>query len=150
MELDSLLEELKDEEGFRAFVYDDATGIPIKKGYTCQGNPTIGYGWNCAASPMSESEAALVLGNRIIGAAKAAANLVPNWLSLNDIRQNVLIDMCFNLGTDGLRAFKKMLAAANEGRFDDAANEMKDSAWYVQVKGRGPLLESRMRTGKTA
>lgn len=145
--LENLLKSLKDEEGFRAFLYDDATGLPIKRGSLVRGNPTIGYGWNVSRSPMSESEASMVLGNRIVLAAKDAASLVPNWVTLNDARQDVLIDMAFNLGRNGLFSFKNMLHAINEGRYEDAADEMMDSSWFIQVGKRGPLLVDRMRTG---
>ena len=148
--LERILKSLKDEEGFRAFLYDDATGLPIKRGSIVKGNPTIGYGWNVTTSPMSESEASMVLGNRIVLAAKDAASLVPNWVTLNETRQDVLIDMAFNLGRNGLFAFKNMLRAVNEGRYDEAADEMMDSAWFIQVGKRGPLLVDRMRSGSEA
>ncbi len=148
MNLEALLKQLKTEEGFRAFIYDDLTGLPIKRGYTCKGNPTIGYGWNCASSPISEAEATMILGNRIVFAAKDAASLVPNWVTLDDVRQDTLIDMAFNLGRGGLAAFRKMLTAVNDGQYEVAANEMKDSAWYTQVGRRAQVLEAQMRYGK--
>jgi lysozyme len=112
-----------------------------------QGFPTIGYGWNCSASPITESEASLVLGNRMIKAISDATSLVADFDALSDARQHVLADMCFNMGKMGLSNFKRMLKAVEEGRYDDAADEMKASAWFTQVGIRAPKLEHLMRTG---
>ena len=62
-------------------------------------------------------------------------------------RQNVLMDMCFNLGTAGLLKFKAMLAAVEARDFDRAADEMLNSAWARQVRGRAQMLPAMMKTG---
>ena len=43
--------------------------------------------------------------------------------------------------------FRKMLAAMEEGDFDQAAQEMLDSRWAEQVKGRAIELARRMAMG---
>ena len=70
----------------------------------------------------------------------------PNFAGLSDVRQRVLVDMMFNLGKPRLEKFKKMIANVNKGDFAKAADEMKDSKWYTQVKKRGRVLEQMMRT----
>jgi len=71
--------------------------------------------------------------------------LIPNFNSLPSNVKMVLIDMSFNLGKTRLSGFKKMLAAVKSGDFQTAADEMVDSAWYGQVKGRAKNLERLMR-----
>lgn len=51
-------------------------------------------------------------------------------------RKKALIDFLFNLGFSKTRKFVKANQAINEGRFDDAGYEMKDSLWYHQVGDR--------------
>ncbi len=77
-----------------------------------------------------------------------AALLVPTWVLLNDVRQNVLGNMAYNLGAAGLKKFPKMLEAIGRSAWDEAADQMKDSAWYSQVGVRARRLEKEMRTGE--
>jgi len=64
-------------------------------------------------------------------------------LSVN--RQNVLIDMAYNMGITGLLKFRKMLAALERGDYEAAAKEMKNSFWAEQVKDRAKTLIEMMR-----
>ena len=54
--------------------------------------------------------------------------------------QHVLIDMRFQLGGAGLRKFKLMIAAAQEGNWREMAIQMENSAWYGQVPTRAKKL----------
>ena len=58
--------------------------------------------------------------------------------ALTDARQDVLIDMSFNLGRPRLSKFKNMIAAVQAGDFDEAAAEILDSK-----AARDPLTKSR-------
>ena len=69
------------------------------------------------------------------------------WLKLDDNRQRVLANMCFNLGYPRLRNFKKFLAALQTGNWEEAAEEMLDSKWAVQVGDRAKRLSKRMEKG---
>jgi lysozyme len=69
------------------------------------------------------------------------------WDQLSGPRQNVLINMMFNLGRGGLEGFVKMNQALIAQDYDEAANQMEDSKWYRQVKGRGKELVTQMRKG---
>jgi len=53
--------------------------------------------------------------------------------------------MRFNLGPNNrFRHFKKMIQAMNEQNFIQAAAEMKDSRWYIQVGQRARTLVKMM------
>src|SRR5437667_58472 len=73
--------------------------------------------------------------------------VLPSFTSLDETRQNVLMDMCFNLGTAGLLKFKAMLGAVEARDFDRAAAEMHNSAWARQVGERARTLAAMMKTG---
>lgn len=145
-------------EGSMPKMYKDSEGIP-----------TIGVGFNLNRADAKKKIEALGLDfakvragevelskeqigkllDADIDAALADCKAVfPKFGDLSDVRQRVLADMMFNLGRDRFSKFKNMVAAVNEGRFDKAADEMKNSKWYEQVKSRGKTLERMMRENK--
>lgn len=71
----------------------------------------------------------------------------PWWRELCDARQNVLANMCFNMGWPRLAGFRKFLAALRAKQYDLAADEMMDSLWAQQVGNRAKRLEQMMRGG---
>ena len=68
----------------------------------------------------------------------------PWWRSLDDNRQRILANMCFNLGYPRLSGFKRFLAALHTGQWETAAVEMMDSKWATQVGDRAKRLRDRM------
>lgn len=56
--------------------------------------------------------------------------------TLPEPAQEVLLDMCYNLGLNRLSGFKRFLAALKDGDYRLAAVEMLDSRWAHQVKRR--------------
>jgi lysozyme len=128
-------------------VYDDATGAYIKPGTRVVGNPTIGIGTNIGpGAGITETEAEYLLWNRLVLAGADAATL-PAWHNMSDPRRLVLVDMVFNMGIKKVREFRLMLAAIEAGDYDGAANQMLNSDWARQVKGRAIQLARIMRTG---
>jgi lysozyme len=71
----------------------------------------------------------------------------PWVVTLDPVRQAVLIDMAFNLGVDGLLEFKNTLRAVQEKRWADAAAGMLASKWATQVGKRAVRLAEMMKTG---
>ncbi len=56
--------------------------------------------------------------------AKELATAFPNWQTFPEAAQEALLDMAFNLGTEGLRLkFPRLCAAAEEGKWGVAAEE---------------------------
>lgn len=122
-------------------------GLRLKP-YKCSaGKLTIGYGRNLEDRGISPYEAETLLHNDIQDCYAQCIKL-PFWNRLNEARQAVLIDMCFNLGISRLKGFKKMLAAVDRGDYATAAKEMLDSAWAFQVKTRAVELAEIMKTGQ--
>ena len=66
----------------------------------------------------------------------ACRRIFINFDTFTDARQTALLDFVFNVGEGTVRKFKKTIAAIKSGDWNKAANEMQDSAWFVQVKGR--------------
>lgn len=136
MNRSALSAQLRIDEGVRNKLYLDTVG-----------KWTGGVGRNFSDRLMSPALIQFMLDEDIDLAVDALDRNAPWWKSLNDARQNALLNMCFNMGWPRLSGFKNMLAAMQAGRFDMAANEMKNSAWYGQVGDRARRLEKIMREG---
>lgn len=150
MNRDALIARLasKGHEDLRLFVYDDATGRPLKKGDTLVGLPSIGIGRNLVGRGITKDEAVILCMNDILDVEKALDAMVAWWRQLDEVRQQVIAEMAFNLGAGGLMNFVNMLAALKAGEYERAADEMVSSAWYRQVGNRAKTLERAMRTGQ--
>lgn len=138
MNKERLIKQLSIDEGRRKRIYLDTAAPPKWTG---------GVGRNLTDRGFSDDEIDLMLANDIKLADKDARALVPGFDRLDDVRQEVLVNMAFNLGYNRLAGFKKFLAAVNSSRFDEAAAEMQDSAWFRQVGQRAVRLRDAMRTG---
>ena len=64
---------------------------------------------------------------------------------LSEEVQEVLVNMCFNLGVTRLMKFKKMFEAIEESDWSRAADEALDSKWARQVGNRAEELAGVLR-----
>lgn len=70
------------------------------------------------------------------------------WVkNLDDARQNVLLNMSFNMGVAGLLKFIKTLDYIKHGQYARASKEMLNSTWAEQVGDRAKRLSKIMETG---
>ncbi len=124
------------DEGRRQRVYKDQFG-----------NQTVGIGRNIDAVAFSDDEITLMFNNDCKRADVICRSLFPHFDALTDNRKAALLNLAFNLGP-GLQAFHKMIAAVNAGDFDEAAAQMKDSAWFHQVQAsRSERLIGMVKNG---
>jgi len=137
-ELAALRSQLIAHEGLRLRMYQDSLGIP-----------TIGVGRNLRDKGLTNSEAMLLLDNDITECVDDLVHAFPWFLGLDVVRQRVLIDLRFNLGSAGLLKFQKFLAAVNAKDYHGAAVELLNSIWAAQVGQRAIALAEMMRTGTT-
>jgi lysozyme len=122
-------------------------GLKLKP-YKCTANKTtIGVGRNLDDNGITEAEAMLLVKNDIDTCVTELDRTRPNWRQHNEIRQNVLVEMVFNLGMPRLNKFTKMWAALEAKDYNEAAKQMRDSVWARQVKGRAVTLAEKMRLG---
>ena len=80
---------IRDGEGLRLKVYDDASGKPVTAGSVLAGHPSIGYGRNLAGKGISESEADAMLAEDLVDAEEIARGFIGGqvWLALGDARR---------------------------------------------------------------
>lgn len=112
------------------------------------GKYTIGIGRNLSDRGITKEESDFLFTTDYNLVIKELDRNLPWWKNLDEVRQRVLFDMCFNLGMTKLLAFRNTLEAIRTGRYDDAAAGMLNSLWAKQVKGRATRLANMMRTGK--
>lgn len=128
----ALLARVASNEGYRQYVYEDTRGVA-----------TIGYGHSLAKG-LSQPLAHALLEDDLDEAVTALDEQFPVVATLSSTRQQVLAEMCYNLGPDGLGKFTQMWAAIERGNFINAANEMLASTWATQVGARATRLAAAM------
>lgn len=149
--MDKLVEQLKRHEGYR------------KRVYLCSaGKETIGYGYNLQANPlhlssieiaqyykngMIEVEAERLLKLMITQCRHQLEVTLPFFSKLDTPRQDVLINMAFNMGISGLLNFKKTLLLIESGDYAKSSVEMLASKWSKDVGNRALELSTQMKKG---
>lgn len=129
-------------EGTNRYAYTDSLGFLTIGTGRCI-DPRRGRG-------LSADESSLLLTNDI---AACVAELEPYiWFRAQTVvRRGALIELCFNLGLNGLLEFTKMQEALIQADYTAAGNELKASLWYRQVgSGRGDDIIMRLQEGRYA
>lgn len=130
-----MFEILKQQEGFRSHIYEDTVGVP-----------TIGYGTNLKDG-ITEAQASLLA--RCEVTTNRMKLLEYDWfLILDSVRQDVIENMAYNMGIDGVLGFHMMINAIERMDWEAAADQMLNSEWAGQVGQRAVALAAFMRTGK--
>lgn len=123
-------------EKYMQFPYVDVTG-----------HLTIGIGRNLNNRGISLPESYYLLDEDITYFASKLQQYLKFFHKIDENRQIVLINMCFNLGVQGFLNFTQMILALEAGNYERAAQEMLESKWAEQVGERAIELSQIMRTG---
>lgn len=124
-------------ESYRQFPYVDTTG-----------HLTCGIGRNLSDRGVSTTEALYLLDSDIVYFCSRLRHFLGFFSGLNENRQIALVDMCFNVGVQGLLNFKDMISALEAHDYPRAAEAMLDSQWARQVWERASCLADIIRTGE--
>jgi len=124
---------------------------------------TIGIGHNIEADPVmkselgalmktgiSEQEAYFIFDQDIANAEVDLYRVYPWVEQLDEPRRGVLVDMTFNMGISKVFQFHNTMNMIKDGRYHDAAENLKLSAWYEQVGNRAVNLCKILDTGEEA
>lgn len=136
--MNRLRDMIKRHEGVETHCYKDHLGLE-----------TIGVG-RCIAEGslgLSDDEIDYLLDNDIVRCIKELTRSLPWFASLDEVRKEALIDLCFNLGLTRLLGFKKALAAIEVSDWETAKVELLDSRWATQVGHRAQEISEMIRTG---
>jgi len=132
---EDLIISIKEHEGFVAKPYKDHLGFL-----------TIGFG-TLIENGITREEAHALLVIRLKRFAKELMDEKSIIIDLSQERQDVLIEMAYQLGVRGVLKFKKMWLAIEKFDFDTASREMIDSKWAKQTPNRAFQASKRMSVG---
>ena len=135
-----LTKQLRRDEGEVLHMYADSLGFA-----------TIGVGRlidDRKGGGISQDESAFLLKNDIDRVINSLVVRIPWFTLLDDARKGVLCNMAFQMGVDGLMAFKKTLDYVQAGDYDGAAHEMMQSRWAHQTRDRALRLAAQMHDGR--
>ena len=136
--MSKLSDQLRIHEGVRSHVYLCTAGYE-----------TIGVGRNIAESGigLSDDEIDYLLENDIKRCKQELISL--SWFSdLDAVRQDAIVNLCFNLGLTRLMGFQNAMGAMAVGDYEKAADEFLDSRWAKQVGQRSLDVAHMIRTGE--
>ena len=141
-------------EGFRQSPYRCKAGkLTIGVGHNLDNCPLTKeelefIGHDCREKSITKEQVFYLLRHDIDRAINSLNRKIPWWKNLNEDRQYVLLDMCFQLGIDGLLGFKKMLSAMGIGDFERGAEECLDSKYAkYDTPARAQRNSNAIRTG---
>jgi len=133
---DELKARVREHEGVRTSMYLDSLGkATIGIGHLIQPHERSRYSEGVEISMEEVEELFDIDLNR----AAAGADLLIDECVGKDLPQNVsevILEMVYQLGTNGVRNFSKMWKAMRVKDWEKAAAEMKDSRWHSQTTKR--------------
>ena len=132
----SLIASVKTHEGLELKPYLDSSAVGVL---------TIGYGRNLERG-ITKEEAEMLLLNDLAISTKEGESF-GFFKDLTDNRQDVIVEMFFNLGLTRFKNFKKTIGYINQANHSAAADEMLDSKWADMVGQRAITLSNKFRAG---
>jgi lysozyme len=136
----NLVDQLRRDEGEKLELYKDHLGYY-----------TIGVGRLLdprKGGRITAEESAYLLDNDVRSKTREVLRALPWAQHLDDARFGVLLNMAFQMGTEGLLKFKNTLANIRAGRYELAAEGMKQSLWHKQTPARCERLMEQVKTGR--
>jgi len=135
MQIERLKDQLKIHEGV------------VLKPYKCSANKlTLGIGRNIEDNGISMEEAESMLANDIDDCIVDLKRNIGFFDDLPETIQEVMVNLCFNIGINKLLNFKKTIGLLRDSKYLEAANEILDSKWSKQVGQRSHDLADMIRS----
>ena len=144
MDINKLREQLKIDEGVKYEVYDDHLGYKtfgIGHLVTPQDEE---YG-SPVGTPVSEDRVNSIFDKDVETYISESEKVVGNLQQMPEEAQQVIVNMCFNMGAPRLSQFKKFIKAIHDEDWATASVEMLDSRWANQVGVRATRLSDRIK-----
>ena len=141
MNMDRLLQSVKQHEGYRNKVYKDTLG-----------KRTVGVGHLCVEDfwednkEYPEEMLMNILKDDLKNAIQGSERLLKDCLVLDSLAREIIIEMVFQLGETGVSKFRNMLKALKVPDYQTASIEMLDSKWAKQTPNRAKAMSDHMRS----
>ena len=144
MDINKLREQLKIDEGVRYEVYDDHLGYKtfgighlVKTTDEEYGSPV--------GTIVSEKRVNSVFDKDVETYIDESKKVFGNLEDMPQEAQQVIVNMCFNMGAPRLSQFKKFIKSIHDEDWATASVEMLDSRWANQVGVRANRLSDRIK-----
>ena len=135
--MSNLIDNIKASEGFRSKVYKCTAG-----------HDTIGYGFAIKDLVLSKGMCDKILESKVAELKLRIDQKFPFVSELPEIVQDVVIEMCYQMGVSGFSKFKKTIDHLMRNDFPLAAKEMLDSRWAVQTPNRANRLSNYVKNAR--
>ena len=122
-------------EGYKPTVYKDTLQID-----------TIGYGFAIKDLYLDEEVCDIILEQKLKKLIKSADKKFEFLKYMPQDGKDVVYEMCYQLGINGVSKFKKTLAYMQDKKYDKAAVEMLDSLWAKQTPNRAIKLSNIIKS----
>ena len=129
-----LLDQIKEHEGFRAKPYRSTSNVL-----------TIGYGFAIKDLVLDEDIAEQILIKKLYDLQCKIQDKFKWFDDLPQEAQDVITNMCYQLGVTGFSKFKKTIKLLKAHKFKAASIEMLDSKWALQTPNRAEELSLILR-----
>ena len=130
----SLIDSIKQHEGYRSKVYDDSLGIP-----------TIGYGFAIKDLELDRDICDIILERKVKDLKDRVSNKFSWYKYMPQEIKDIVLEMCYQLGVYGFSCFKKTIAYLQDKQWEEASVEMLDSRWAEQTPNRAKELSKRVK-----
>lgn len=151
----SLETSILEHEDYREHPYKDSKGLWSGAIGRCfETNPLTGGEWKYLldnghlALSITEAGATWLMEQQIIAIRGQCMRMFDFWPDLNDVRRDVIVELCYQMNITGVLRFSKMLEAIRANNFKQAALEGLNSKWAtVDSPARARELMKRLETG---
>lgn len=127
----SLIDNIKESEGFRSKVYQCTAGYD-----------TIGFGFKVSDLELDVDMAEEILVRKLEKLIRRVKNRF-SWVNEAPYEiQDVVYEMCYQMGVSGFSKFKKTIQYLSDKNYDKASKEMLDSRWARQTPNRAIRLSN--------
>ena len=130
----SLIDSIKEHEGYVGVVYKDSLGID-----------TIGYGFAIKDLELDKDVCDMILERKIKNLEDRVRNKFGWYPFMPQEIQHVVMEMCYQLGVTGFSKFAKTITYLKDKNFEKASEEMLDSLWARQTPNRAKELSRRVK-----
>ena len=130
----SLIDNIKESEGFRPQVYQ-----------CTEGHDTIGFGFKVSDLELDMDLAEEILVRKLEKLIRRVKNRF-SWVNESPYEiQDVVYEMCYQMGVSGFSKFKKTIKYLADKQYDKASKEMLDSRWARQTPNSAIKLSNTVK-----
>ena len=130
----SLIDKIKKHEGYKSTVYQ-----------CTEGYDTIGYGFAIKDLELEKDICDIIAERKLEKLEKRIASRFGCFCSSPEEVQDVITEMCYQLGLSGFSKFKKTIYLLETEQYEEASIEMLDSLWAKQTRNRAMELSETLR-----